>query len=106
MACVFHTVRCDNKYRVLGHIFPACILVNVSDVMYRSAERINQCRTAPDCIVLVGHRLDFFKLHPVVQNLRHIVEKHGRNKTFTVLSALFLDHGIKAADRVALKSCH
>ena len=37
---VLHSIRCDNKHCMFRNVFPSCILMNISNMMYRSANSI------------------------------------------------------------------
>ena len=60
-------------------IFISCVLVDISNVMNRTADSIQKRGAAANGIVLVGHRLDLLNRYTVMNNLAHVVKEDGRD---------------------------
>ena len=105
-AGVFKSVGGDYEHRVLGHVLRSCVSVDISDVLYRSADCVEQRRTAAHRVVILGHRLNLLKRQPVVEHNALMVEQHRGNIRLAVLLFLLFNHSVKAADCVLFKSAH
>src|SRR5699024_8539061 len=79
-ARILHSVRGDNKQRMLRDILRSGVLMDIADVMDRTADGIQKSRAAPDGIVPVCHRLDVVDVHAVMDHLAHIVEEDCGDK--------------------------
>ena len=105
-ACVFHAVRRDHKQRMLRHVLLPRVFVNVSNMMNRAANRIQQGSAAADKIIPVRHRRNLLNRHAVVDHIAHVIKENGRNQRFTRLFLLLFNHGVKAADGIPLQPAH
>ena len=66
-ARILHSVRGDDKQRMLRDIWLPGVLVDIADVMDRTADGIQKSRAPPNGIVPVGHRLDGSDVHAVME---------------------------------------
>ena len=105
-ARVFHAVGRNYKHRMRRNVFRTGIFVNIRDVMYCPADRVDQCRAASHIILLFGQRFNFAQFYTVVDNFALVVEQHGRNVAFALFFFLPFDKRIKTADRILLKPRH
>ena len=80
--------------------------MDISNVMDRSADSVNQSRRTANRIVVFCQLVDFRKLHTVMKHLADMIKKNRGNITFAVLFALFLDQRIETADCVAFQARH
>ena len=96
----------NGDYLMLRDILRSGVLMDIADVMDRTADGIQKSRAAPDGIVPVCHRLDVVDVHAVMDHLAHIVEEDCGDKRFAVCLSLLLDHGVEAADGVGFQPAH
>ena len=75
-------------------------------VMDGSADRVQQSGAAADLILLIRHRLDLFQRDPVIKDPAAVGKQDcgDQNRSFPLL--LLFQHGVEAADGIALKTCH
>ena len=102
-ACILHAVRCDDEQSMFRDIFISCVLVDISNVMNRSADSIQKRGAAANGIVLVGHRLDLLNRYTVMNNLAHVVKEDSRDQCLTILLFLLFNHGVEATDGVCFQ---
>ena len=105
-AGVLHAVGGDNKKSALWHILGPGILMDVANMVDGSADGIQQGGAASDIVLLFCDGLHLAHLHPVVEHLGLIIEEDGGNKGLARLLLLLFDHGVEAADGVALQPLH
>ena len=105
-ACILHAIRCDDEQCVFRDIFISCVLVDIPNVMNRSADSIQKGGAAANGIVLVGHRLDPLNRYAVMNNLAHVVKEDGRDQCLTILFFLLFNHGVEASDGVCFQPAH
>ena len=70
------------------------------------ADGIQQGGAAPDIVLFFRNRPDLAYLYPVVKYLGLIVKEDGGNEGLSRLLLLLFDHGVEAADGVALQPLH
>ena len=87
-------------------IFISCVLVDISNVMNRSADSIQKRGAAANGIVIVGHRLDLLNRYTVMNNLAHVVKEDGRDQCLAILLFLLFNHGVEASDGVCFQPAH
>lgn len=91
---------------MLRHILRSCVLVDITDVMDRSADGIQKGSAAPNGIVVVGHGIDVPDIHTVMDYLARIVEKDCGDKRVSVCLLLLLNHRVKASYGVGFQPAH
>ena len=80
--------------------------MDVADVVDGPADGIQQGGAAPDIVLLFRDGPDLLQGYPVVEHLGLVIEEDGRNEHLAQLLLLFFDHGVEAADGVALQPLH
>ena len=105
-ACIFHSIRRDNKQGVRRNIFLPRILVDVADVVDRASNRIQQGGAAAHAILAIRHGLDVSDIDAVMDHFADIVKEDGGDQRFAGSFLLLFNHGVEAADCVGLKSTH
>ena len=80
--------------------------MDVADVVDGSADRVQQRRHAAHIIGVRVERFDLVDRQAVVHHFMPVVEEHRRPKRFAAFLFLFLQGGIKAADRIRLQAAH
>ena len=106
VAGVLHAVGGDDEEGVLRHILGPGVLVDISDVVDGPADGVQQGGAAPDRVLLFRDGPDIAHLHPVVKHLAPVIEEDSGNEGLAGLLLLLFDHGVEAADGVALQSLH
>ena len=106
MAGILHTICCDDKQRFLRSVFLSGILMDIPDVMNRSAQCIQKRCTTSDIILVVIHGLNSMNRHPIIKHLRLIVEENCGDIGFSLFLLLFCDHRIESTNRISLKATH
>ena len=74
--------------------------MDVCDVADRAADGVEQGGAAPNGVIPIGHRLDPFERHAVVEHGAHVVKEHGGDQRLSVCLFLLFDHGVEPADGV------
>lgn len=105
-ACIFHSIRRDNKQGVRWNIFLPRILVDVADVVDRASNRIQQGGAAAHAILAIRHGLDVSDIDAVMDHFADIVKEDSGDQRFAGSFLLLFNHGVEAADCVGLKSTH
>ena len=91
---------------MLRHILRPRILMHISDVMNRPADRIQQRRASTHRVIPLRHRPDFLHIDAVIQDLAYTITQHRRNQRVPLGLFLLFNHGIKATDGVLLQPTH
>ena len=105
-AGVFVAVGGDDEHRLLRHILPAGVLVNVADVVDGAAHGIQQGRAATGEIILLRHGRYFLQRQAVMDNRAVVGEKHRGDQRLACLLLLLCKHGVEAADGVRFQPRH
>ena len=105
-ACIFHSIRRDNKQGVRWNIFLSRILVDVADVVDCASNRIQQGGAAAHTILPISHGLDVSDIDAVMDHFADIVKEDSGDQRFAGSFLLLFNHGVEAADCVGLKSTH
>ena len=105
-ACILHAIRCDDEQCVFRDILFSCVLMDIPNVMNRSADSIQKRGAAANGIVPVGHRLHLLNRHTVMDNLAHVVKENGRDQCLAILFFLLFNHGVESSDGVCFQSAH
>lgn len=105
-ACVLHAVCGDDKQRVLGHILRAGRFVHAADVVDGAAHRVVERCTAAHGILCLRQFGDIAQADAVVDHFAAVVKEHGGHEGLPLRAALLLQHGIEAADGIALQAVH
>ena len=80
--------------------------MDVADMVDGSADGIQQGGAAPDIVLLFRDGPDLLQGYPVVEHLGTVIEEDGRDKGLARLLLLLFDHGVEAANGVALQPLH
>ncbi len=80
--------------------------MDIFDVVHGVADSVKQSGAASDGVIPVGHLGHLRDREPVVENHALVVEEYGGNERLSFILLLLSEHGVEAADGVALKSAH
>ena len=106
VAGVFVAVGGDDEHRLLRHILPAGVLVNVADVVDGTAHGVQKRRAAAGEILLFRQRRHFAQRQTVMDDRAVVGEKHRGDHRIARLLLLLGKHGVEAADGVRLQPGH
>ena len=91
-AGVLHAVRSYYEQSMLRHVLLPRVLMYVAYVVYRSANRVQQCRAAAHIVFPVRHRLHAANGYAIVNYLAEVIEQHGRYQRLPRLFLLLFYH--------------
>ena len=105
-AGIFHAIGGDDEQGLIRHILAPSIFMDVADVMNRTADCIQESRTAPDIVFFVCHGRDVLQRQSIVDDLAFIVKQHSGDHSIAGFFSLLFNQRIKTADSVLLQPSH
>ena len=74
--CIFHSVRCDNKYGLIGSVFFSCIFMNIDYMFDCTTNCVQKCSRSSYKILIICYLIHFFNRHSVMNNLGSIIKQY------------------------------
>ena len=80
--------------------------MDIADVMNSAAHRIQQGSTATGEVLLLSHTGNLVQWQAVMDDHTLVVEEYGGHHGLALFFLLLFNHGVEAADGVALQPAH